>query len=376
MIAKLALENGTIFTGEHFGAEGEVSGEVCFNTSITGYQEILTDPSYAGQIVTMTYTQIGNYGINLNDMESMKPQVRGFVVKEYFDFPSSWRSQSSLGDWLKKNNILAIQGIDTRMLTKIIRDQGAMRGVISTADIDDTSLIAKAKASPEMTGLDLAKNVTTQKEYRWSDIDKTAFALGTKNGEKADKKYKVVVYDYGVKQNILRRLTSYGCDLTVVPASYSAEQVLAMNPDGIFLSNGPGDPDAVKYAIVNIKKLVGKKPIFGICLGHQLLALALGGKTYKLKFGHRGANHPVKNLRNSEIEITSQNHGFAVDWKSMDETEVELTHLNLNDNTVEGFEHKKHPIFCVQYHPEASPGPHDSDYLFSKFVTMMERNKN
>ncbi len=376
MIAKLALENGTVFTGEHFGAEGEVTGEVCFNTSITGYQEILTDPSYAGQIVTMTYTQIGNYGVNSDDVESVKPQVSGFVVKEYFDFHSNWRSRSSLGDWLKKNNILAIQGIDTRMLTKILRDQGAMRGVISTIDLDDTSLVAKAKKSPEMTGLDLAKKVTTSKEYRWSEVDKTPFALATKNGEKAEKKYNVVVFDYGVKQNILRRLTSYGCDLTVVPASFSAEEVLAMNPDGIFLSNGPGDPDAVKYAIMNIKKLVGKKPIFGICLGHQLLALALGGKTYKLKFGHRGANHPVKNLKTSEIEITSQNHGFAVDWKSMDESQVELTHLNLNDQTVEGFEHKKLPLFCVQYHPEASPGPHDSDYLFSKFVKMMEKNKN
>jgi carbamoyl-phosphate synthase small subunit len=376
MIAKLALENGTIFTGEHFGAEGEVTGEVCFNTSMTGYQEILTDPSYAGQIVTMTYTQIGNYGVNWDDLESVKPQVTGFIVKEYFDFPSNWRSQSSLGEWLKKSNILAIQGLDTRMLTKILRDQGAMRGIISTKDLDDASLITKAQRSPEMTGLDLAKKVTTQKEYRWSDVDKTAFSLPTKNNEQPDKKFKVVVYDYGVKQNILRRLTSYGCDLTVVPASYSAEQVLEMNPDGIFLSNGPGDPDAVKYAIANIKKLVGKKPIFGICLGHQLLALALGGKTYKLKFGHRGANHPVKNLKNSEIEITSQNHGFAVDWSTMDESEVELTHLNLNDQTVEGFEHKKYPLFCVQYHPEASPGPHDSDYLFSRFITMMKKQKN
>ena len=374
MIAKLALENGTVFTGEHFGMEGETTGEVCFNTSMTGYQEILTDPSYAGQIVTMTYTQIGNYGVNLDDVESVKPQVAGFIVKEYFDFPSNWRSQSSLGDWLKKNNILAIQGVDTRMLTKIIRDQGAMRGIISTKDLDNKSLIAKTKKSPEMTGLDLAKNVTTQKEYTWNEVDTTLFALATKKGEPAKKKFNVVVYDYGVKQNILRRLTSYGCNLTVVPASYSAEQVLAMNPDGIFLSNGPGDPDAVKYAIQNIKKLIGKKPIFGICLGHQLLALALGGKTYKLKFGHRGANHPVKNLETSEIEITSQNHGFAVDWKSMDESQVELTHLNLNDQTVEGFAHKSLPLFCVQYHPEASPGPHDSDYLFSKFIAMMNKN--
>ena len=376
MIAKLALENGIVFTGEHFGAEGETSGEVCFNTSITGYQEILTDPSYSGQIVTMTYPLIGNYGVNTEDVESIKPQVSGFIVKEYFEFYSNWRATSSLGDWLKKNNILAIQGIDTRMLTKILRTQGAMRGVISTTDLNDESLIAKAKASPDMNGLDLAKKVTTEKEYRWSEIDSTAYALTTKNGETDVPKYKVVVFDYGVKQNILRRLVQYGCDLTVVPASYSAEQVLAMNPDGIFLSNGPGDPDAVKYAIMNIKKLIGKKPIFGICLGHQLLGLALGGKTYKLKFGHRGGNHPVKNLRTNVIEITSQNHGFAVDWKSMDQSQIELTHINLNDQTVEGFEHKQFPLFCVQYHPEASPGPHDSDYLFSKFVKMMEMQKN
>jgi carbamoyl-phosphate synthase small subunit len=338
MIAKLALENGTVFTGEHFGASGEVTGEVCFNTSITGYQEILTDPSYAGQIVTMTYTQIGNYGVNADDVESTRPHVRGFIVKEYFDFHSNFRAQSSLGAWLEKNNILAIQGIDTRMLTKMLRDQGAMRGVISTIDLDEARLIAKAKASPEMTGQDLAKHVSTEKEYRWDEVDTTAFALQTKNGESNTKKFTVAVYDYGVKQNILRRLTQYGCDLTVVPAHTTAEQVLAMNPDGIFLSNGPGDPDAVKYAIGNIKKLIGKKPIFG-------------------------------------IEITSQNHGFAVDWKTMNSDEVELTHINLNDQTVEGFRHKHQPVFCVQYHPEASPGPHDSDYLFSNFIQMMENSK-
>ena len=376
MIAKLALENGTVFTGENFGAEGEITGEVCFNTSITGYQEILTDPSYAGQIVTMTYTQIGNYGVNSDDVESKKPQVSGFIVKEYFDFHSNWRANMSLGEWLRQHHIIAIQGIDTRMLTKMLRTQGAMRGILSTTDLDDASLVAKAKRSPEMTGLDLAKDVTTKEEFHWNAVDKTPYALATKNGEKNDGRFKVVVFDYGVKQNILRCLASYGCDLTVVPASYTAEQVLAMNPDGIFLSNGPGDPDAVKYAVLNIKKLIGKKPIFGICLGHQLLGLALGGRTFKLKFGHRGANHPVKNLVNGEIEITSQNHGFAVDWETMDQSQVELTHINLNDKTVEGFEHKHHPAFCVQYHPEASPGPHDSDYLFSKFVRMMQKHKN
>ncbi len=377
MIAKLALENGIVFTGENFGAEGEIAGEVVFNTSMTGYQEILTDPSYAGQIVTMTYPMIGNYGVNLEDIESGKPQVSGFLVREYFDFFSNWRANESLAAWLKRNNVIALQGIDTRMLTKMIRTQGALRGVLSTTDLDDTSLVAKAQASPGMTGQDLAKHVTCEKPYRWNDVDRTTYALATQkvDAKRNGRRFNVVVFDYGVKRNILRRLVSYGCDLTVVPASYSAEQVLAMNPDGIFLSNGPGDPDAVKYAIQNLKKLVGVKPIFGICLGHQLLALALGGKTYKLKFGHRGANHPVKNLKTNEIEITSQNHGFAVEWKTMDAEKVELTHINLNDHTVEGFQHKTLPLFCVQYHPEASPGPHDSDYLFAKFIAMMESSR-
>ncbi len=376
MIAKLALENGIVFTGENFGAEGEIAGEVVFNTSMTGYQEILTDPSYAGQIVTMTYPMIGNYGVNLEDIESGKPQVSGFLVREYFDFFSNWRANESLAAWLKRSNVIALQGIDTRMLTKMIRTQGALRGVLSTTDLDDTSLVAKAQASPGMTGQDLARKVTCEKLYRWNDVDRTPYALATQktDAKRNGRRFNVVVFDYGVKRNILRRLVSYGCDLTVVPASYSAEQVLAMNPDGIFLSNGPGDPDAVKYAIQNLKKLIGVKPIFGICLGHQLLALALGGKTYKLKFGHRGANHPVKNLMTNEIEITSQNHGFAVEWKTMDSEKVELTHINLNDQTVEGFQHKTLPLFCVQYHPEASPGPHDSDYLFAKFITMMEES--
>ena len=371
MIAKLALENGTVFTGENFGAQGEISGEVVFNTSLSGYQEIITDPSYAGQIVTMTYPLIGNYGVNEEDMESAAPHVSGFIVKEYFDFYSNWRATSSLGDWLKKHSIIAIEGIDTRMLTKMIRTQGALRGVLSTVDLDDASLVVKAKAIPGMSGQDLAKKVTCAKPYPWKNAEVEPFELPAELDDNK-KTFNVVVFDFGVKHNILRRLTSYGCRLTVVPASTSAEDVLALSPDGIFLSNGPGDPEAVTYAIDNLRKLIGKKPMFGICLGHQLLALALGGKTYKLKFGHRGANHPVKNLQTRAIEITSQNHGFAVDWDSMDESKVELTHENLNDGTVEGFRHKELPLFCVQYHPEASPGPHDSDYLFRQFRQLMD----
>ena len=375
MVAKLALENGMIFAGEAFGAPGEVSGEVVFNTSLTGYQEILTDPSYAGQIVTMTYPLIGNYGVNEDDLESARPQVSGFIVKEYFEFHSNFRASDSLGGWLGKHGIMGIQGIDTRMLTKLIRTAGAMRGVVSAIDLDDASLVAKARAIPGMAGLDLAKDVTVRKPYAWSEVDRTAFALEAMASEPSQngRLWNVVVYDYGVKRNILRRLAAYGCALTVVPASTSADQVFAMNPDGVFLSNGPGDPAAVRYAIHTIKQLIGKKPIFGICLGHQLLALALGGKTFKLKFGHRGGNHPVKNLRTGAIEITSQNHGFAVDPDSLDPASVEITHRNLNDGTNEGLRHRQLPIFSVQYHPEASPGPHDSDYLFREFIALMDQ---
>jgi carbamoyl-phosphate synthase small subunit len=374
MKAKLVLENGTIFTGDSFSANGETNGEVVFNTSLTGYQEILTDPSYAGQIVTMTYPLIGNYGVNTDDLESIKPQVAGFIVKEYSEFPSNFRSVESLGSWLTKHRIIGIQGIDTRMLTKMIRSVGAMRGIISTIDLDDKSLLGKVKKAPHMAGLDLASRVTTLESYRWEKIDTTPFALPTLPHAFSEPKWNVVVYDYGVKQNILRRLTSYGCALTVLPAQTSAEDVLNMKPDGIFLSNGPGDPAAVTYAIENLKKLIGKKPIFGICLGHQLLALALGGKTFKLKFGHRGGNHPVKNLNTGSTEITSQNHGFAVDPDSLDATSIEITHENWNDHTNEGFRHRSLPIFSVQYHPEASPGPHDSDYLFAQFVDMMRNH--
>ena len=371
MKAKLVLENGTIFTGDSFGAAGETTGEVVFNTSLTGYQEILTDPSYAGQIVTMTYPLIGNYGVNTEDLESVKPQVAGFVVKEYSEFPSNFRSQESLGSWLTKHNIVGIQGIDTRMLTKMIRSVGAMRGIISTDAFDDKSLLVQVKKSPQMTGLDLASRVTTHESYHWDEVDRTPFALPLAKSIVSEKKWNVVVYDFGVKQNILRRLVSYGCNLTVLPAQTPAEDVLNMKPDGIFLSNGPCDPAAVTYAIENLKQLIGKKPIFGICLGHQLLALALGGKTFKLKFGHRGGNHPVKNLKTGSIEITSQKHGFAVDPESLDAKSIEITHENWNDHTNEGFRHRSLPIFSVQYHPEASPGPHDSDYLFSQFVEMM-----
>jgi len=370
--AKLALENGAVFSGEAFGASGELTGEVVFNTSLTGYQEIFTDPSYAGQIVTMTYPLIGNYGINADDVESAHPQVAGVVVREYFDFYSNFRATSSLGDWLKKHSIAAIQGIDTRMLTRMIRTEGAMRGVLSTADLEDASLVRKARASPQMVGLDLATHVTCAAPYDWNEIDETSFALASLGVPLQQKHFKVIAYDYGIKRNILRRLTKYGCDVTVVPASYPAEDILRRDPDGIFLSNGPGDPAAVGVAIRNIKHLIGKKPIFGICLGHQLLALALGGKTFKLKFGHRGGNHPVKNLANGRIEITSQNHGFAVDPNSLDSRVIDISHINLNDNTNEGFRHKEIPLFSVQYHPEASPGPHDSDYLFRGFIAMME----
>ncbi|GJQ19782.1 MAG: carbamoyl-phosphate synthase small chain [Bacteroidia bacterium] len=373
MKAKLVLENGVVFEGTSFGAQAESTGEVVFNTSLTGYQEILTDPSYAGQIVTMTHPHIGNYGINPDDLESVKPQVAGFVVKEYFDAYSNFRATGSLGEWLKEHGIPGIEGVDTRMLTKIIRTSGAMRAVISSSDLDDQRLLAKARSSQAMEGWDLTKVVTTGKPYRWEDVDRTPFALAPLATRKTNgKRWNVVVFDYGVKRNILRRLTSYGCSLTVVPSSYTAEQVLEMEPDGIFLSNGPGDPAAVRYAIENLKRLIGKKPLFGICLGHQLLALALGGKTFKLKFGHRGANHPVKNLLTGEIEITSQNHGFAVDPASLDAS-IEVTHVNLNDQTNEGLRHRELPLFSVQYHPEASPGPHDSDYLFARFVEMMER---
>jgi carbamoyl-phosphate synthase small subunit len=370
--AKLVLENGSIFTGESFGAPGEVSGEVVFNTSMSGYQEIYTDPSYAGQIVTLTYPLIGNYGVNDDDMESAKPQVAGVIVREYTARYSNFRAKESLDSWLGRHGITGLQGIDTRMLTRMIRTEGAMRGVLSTADLDDKRLLAKVGQVPSMNGLDLATRVTCDASYVWDQKDETPFALpapGLLNGQR---RFRVVAYDYGIKRNILRRLVAFGCAVTVVPAGYPAADVLAMQPDGVFLSNGPGDPAPVRVAIDNIRQLLGRVPVFGICLGHQLLALALGGKTYKLKFGHRGGNHPVKNLATNAVEITSQNHGFAVDPDSLDQQQIEITHLNLNDGTNEGIRHRSLPAFSVQYHPEASPGPHDSDYLFRAFIALME----
>ena len=368
MRAFIALEDGTIFEGISFGAQGERLGEIVFNTSMSGYQEIMTDPSYKGQIVTMTYPLIGNYGINSEDIESSKPKVEGFIIKERSKIASNWRSEKSLDEYLKENNIIGIDCVDTRSLTLHIRTKGAMKGIISTIDLNPKSLIRKAKDSPGLIGRDLVKEVTCKRAYRAETI------LGTRDMRQGTRKNKVIAMDFGIKYNILRCLMDTGCDVTVVPATAKAKDILGQNPDGIFLSNGPGDPAAVIYAIEEIKKLLGKKPIFGICLGHQLLGLAFGGKTFKLKFGHRGANHPVKDLKTGKIEITSQNHGFCVDMNSLNKDDVELTHINLNDNTLEGIAHKKMPIFSVQYHPESSPGPHDSRYLFKRFVEMMEKH--
>jgi len=368
MTAYLALEDGLIFHGRSFGAEGERVGEVVFNTSLTGYQEILTDPSYCGQMVVMTYPLIGNYGVNEEDIESSKPWLEGFIVKENSRIASNFRKTASLSDYLKKHKIVAIDGIDTRKLVKHLRTHGAKMGIISTKDSNPASLIEKAQKAVKLEGRDLAKEVTCKREYEFKWEGKE---WGFENF-KASNKFHVVAYDFGIKTNILRNLALVGCRVTVVPANTSAEKVMGLKPDGVFLSNGPGDPAAVAYAIEEIKKLLDKKPIFGICLGHQLLGLALGGKTYKLKFGHHGGNQPVKDLKTGKVAITSQNHGFSVDVDSIP-GEVELTHINLNDKTVEGMRHKQLPIFSVQYHPEAAPGPHDAEYLFKQFVEMMER---
>lgn len=374
--AKLVLADGTVFEGRGFGARGEAVGEVVFNTSMMGYQEIMTDPSYKGQIVTMTYPLIGNYGANEEDHESIMPQVEGFVVKENSLYPSNWRSKKTLDAYLKENNIVGIEGIDTRSLTRHIRDVGAQEGIISSEDLDSKSLLRKAKKSPGLIGRDLVKEVTCKKGYQWSQGE-WSLKKGYKEFsplEDNEERFNVVAYDLGIKYNILRKLVEAGCNVTVVPADTEAEKVLELNPDGIFLSNGPGDPEGVPYVAQNVKKLLEKKPIFGICLGHQILGLAFGGKTFKLKFGHRGGNQPVMDLSTEKVEITSQNHGFAVDSESLPD-DIRITHINLNDRTVEGLMHQELPIFSVQYHPEASPGPHDASYLFKRFMESMRKSK-
>lgn len=368
--ALLVLEDGTVFEGTGFGADGEVFGEVVFNTSMTGYQEILTDPSYNGQIVTMTYPEIGNYGVNEEDVESRKPFLKGFVVKEYWRTPSNWRSQGDLESYLANYGIVGIERIDTRSLTKLIRSKGAQKAVISTIDLDPESLLKKVHSSEGIVGIDLVTEVSCEEPYSWDEGTHSWRPLEEKDSQ-VKEQFKVVAYDFGLKQNILRKLKDHGCEVTVVPSRTPPNEVLALDPDGIFLSNGPGDPAAVAYAVESISTLIGKKPIFGICLGHQILSLALGAETYKLKFGHRGANQPVQNLSTGKVEITSQNHGFAVDAETLGK-DIEVTHINLNDQTIEGIKHKTHPAFSVQYHPEASPGPHDASYLFQDFIDLMK----
>jgi carbamoyl-phosphate synthase small subunit len=368
MKAVMVLEDGKIFEGTGFGARGEGVGEVVFHTGMSGYQEILTDPSYNEQIVTMTYPQIGNYGVSGEDAESRKLFLRGFIVKENCEFPSNWRSEQSLHSYLKQNNIVGLAGIDTRALVRHLRDKGSKCGIISTREYDVKKLKAKLAGYPGLVNRDIVQDVTCKKKYEWQH---GVADVCTGKQKKPVKKFKVVAVDFGIKTNILRMLRSSGCGVTVVPADSTAEEILKARPDGVFLSNGPGDPGPVTYAIKTIRDLLGKVPIFGICLGQQLLGLALGGKTYKLKFGHHGANHPVMNLKTKVVEITSQNHGFCVDMKSLKKKDVEVTHMNLNDNTVEGIRCKKLPAFSVQYHPEAAPGPHDSSYLFNDFIEMM-----
>jgi carbamoyl-phosphate synthase small subunit len=374
MDAILALEDGTFYRGIAAGAEGEARGEVVFNTSLTGYQEILTDPSYAGQIVTMTCAEIGNYGVSPDDVESRKPQVAGFIIRDESPVASNWRAESTLRDYLVANQIVAVSDVDTRALTRLLRSGGVMRGVIATGRaLDVNALVERANAIPKMEGSDLVRQVTSDRIFDWPTEDPDEFGIAA--GRLPARRLKVAAYDFGMKWNIMRRLSAHGCDVRVYPAETPASELLKSRPDGVFLSNGPGDPAPLTYAIDNAKALVDSNvPVFGICLGHQILGLAMGGKTFKLKFGHRGANHPVKKLDTGKIEITSQNHGFAVDPAALPD-DVEVTHTNLYDGTVEGLRHRTRPVFCVQYHPEASPGPHDADYLFDDFITLIENGR-
>lgn len=372
--AILALEDGTVFEGRAFGALTERSGEVVFNTSLTGYQEIFSDPSYSGQIVVLTYPQIGNYGSTAEDMESARPYIEGLAVREFSPMVSSWRSDQAADAFLKAHNIPIIDSIDTRKLVRHLRTRGVMRGVLSSISADARALIEKARSIPSMTGLDLATRVSTANSYPWTQpVGPCSPSERIKGG--GELAYHVAAFDFGIKRNILRRLVTSGCRVTVVPAGTSAEDVLELKPDGVFLSNGPGDPEPLAAQAAEVRKLFGKKPVFGICLGHQILGLAMGGKTYKLKFGHRGGNHPVLNRQTNKVEITAQNHGFAVDPESLPDNIAEVTHVNLNDGTVEGLRHRSEPVFCVQYHPEAAPGPHDSLYLFDDFIRLMQEHK-
>jgi carbamoyl-phosphate synthase small subunit len=369
--AILALEDGTVFEGRSFGAPAERSGEVVFNTALTGYQEVFTDPSYSGQIVILTNPQIGNYGANSEDNESAKPYIEGLVVREFSDHSSNWRSDQEADAFLSRNQIPIVSEIDTRALVRHLRTRGVMRGVLSATQKDPAALVEKARNIPSMSGLDLASVVSTPEAYEWNKgVD--ACSPSELVERPAPPKHHVVAYDFGIKRNILRRLVQVGCRVTVVPALTSAEDVLSLKPDGVFLSNGPGDPEPLRTQVGNVQRLIGKVPIFGICLGNQILGLAVGGKTYKMKFGHRGANHPVINKITNKVEITSHNHGFAVDPDSLNDRECEITHVNLNDQALEGFRLRNHPVFCVQYHPEAAPGPHDSRYLFDDFVKLMQ----